>query len=122
KVESGTPAWPSVAWELALLEKARHPALPAVIETFADGQYEYLVEEVPQGSLIWDLWTPENEASARYTWLKQLAEGLHALHQAGAIVEGLRPDLVTITDAGQAMLNDLSDLLPLPVPTGTPLK
>ncbi len=122
KVEASGPAWPSVGWELALLEKVSHPALPAVIETFADGQYEYLVEEVPQGSLIWDLWTPENEASARYTWLEQIAEGLHALHQAGAIVEGIRPDIVTITDAGQAMLNDLTDLLPLPVPPGTPLK
>jgi protein phosphatase len=122
KVEGGGPTWPSVAWELALLEKAQHPALPAVLETFADGQYEYLIEEAPQGSLIWDLWTPENEASARYTWLKQIAEGLQALHKAGAIVEGIRPDLITVTDAGQAMLNDLSDLLPLPIPPGTQMR
>src|SRR5207245_538344 len=50
-----TPAaapWPSVGWELALLEKASHPALPGVIETFADGSNEYLIEEVPQGSLL----------------------------------------------------------------------
>ena len=48
----------------------------------------------PQGSSLWDAWDePEADAAIRYGWLQQIAEGLHALHQAGAILEGVRPDL-----------------------------
>ena len=117
------PVWPSVAWELALLEKARHPALPAILDNFADGTHDYLIEEAPQGRILWDAWDdPDNDTAVRYGWLKQVAEGLDALHKAGAIIEGIRPDIVTVTDAGQAMLSDLTDLLPLPVPPGTPVR
>src|SRR5262249_20704475 len=72
---------------------------------------------------LWDAWDdPDEDAARRYGWLVQVAQGLQALHEAGAIVEGLRPDLVTVTPAGQAMLADLSDLLPLPVPPDAPLR
>ena len=47
--------------------------------------------------------------------LAELAEGLKKLHAAGAIIEGLRPDIVVVSAAGQAGLTDLSDLLPIPV-------
>ena len=40
----------------------------------------------------------------------------------GAILEGVRPDLVVISDAGQAVLADLADLLPLPMPPSPPLR
>jgi protein phosphatase len=123
KIESGGSVWPSVGWELALLEKAKHPAVPGIIESFADGTYEYLVADCPQGRILWDAWDdPDIDAGVRYGWLVQVAQGLQALHQAGAIIEGIRPDLITITDAGQAIISDLSDLLPLPIPAGTPLR
>ena len=32
------------------------PALPAELDYFTDGGYEYLVEEVPSGQLLWDGW------------------------------------------------------------------
>jgi protein phosphatase len=44
------------------------------------------------------------------------------LHQAGAIIEGLRPELITVSAAGKAVITDLSDLLPLPVPDSAPIK
>jgi protein phosphatase len=115
--------WPGVAWEASLLTAAAHPALPAFVDAFVDSNFEYLIEEQPQGRVLWDAWDdPGADAQARYTWLIQIAEGLQALHRAGAIVEGLRPDSIIVTPSGRAMLADLSDLLPLPVPAGTPLR
>ena len=49
--------WPSIAWEQSLLESARHPALPTVIDSFVEEKYEYLVEEIPAGQGLWDVWT-----------------------------------------------------------------
>jgi len=116
-------AWPSIAWEREFLEKANHPALPRIIENFVEGDQEYLIEEAPEGRLLWDAWDdPDADARARYGWLRQLAEGLQAVHKAGAICESLRPDIVTVTASGQAMLADLGELLPLPVPPGTPIR
>jgi serine/threonine protein phosphatase PrpC len=111
------PAWPSVAWERNLLEIAQYPALPAVLDTFTEDGYEYLVEELPTGQSLWDAWDdPEAPAARRYGLLKQVAEALFHLHQGSAILEGLRPDLVVVTPDGRARLTDLSDLLPLPLP------
>ena len=50
-VSGTTPGWPSVGWEQALLERVNHPALPAVVESFVEGQHEYLIEETPQGDV-----------------------------------------------------------------------
>ena len=119
----GPLAWPSVTWEHSLLTTANHPGLPRVVETFVEDNTEYLIEEVPEGQLLWDAWDdPNADASVRYGWLKQLAEALRALHDAGAICESLRPDIVMITPAGQAVLADLSDLLPIPLPPGTAVR
>jgi len=114
-------AWPSLAWEQALLENAKHPSLPIVIDSFVEEKYEYLVEEIPAGQGLWDVWT-ESDAATRYGYLKQIAEGLAALHDAGAIVEGLKPELVTVSDKGKAVLWDLSDVLPMPVPAHAPIQ
>jgi protein phosphatase len=124
QVEMGqAPPWPSVAWEQALLTKLNHPGLPKIVDSFIDGNTEYLIEEQPQGQGLWDAWDdPTADASVRYGWLKQLAETLHALHQAGAICESLRPEVVAITPQGHATLTDLGDLLPIPIPPGTTVR
>ena len=114
--------WPGIGWEKALLDKAQHPALPVVVDHFMENNHEYLIESA-DGRSLWDAWDePEANAELRYGWLKQLAEGLHALHQAGAIVEGLRPDIVMVNSANQAVLSDLSDLLPIPLPADPPIR
>ncbi len=115
--------WPSVAWEKEILAKAACPSLPVVLDYFMEGNSEYLIEQAPEGRGLWDAWDdPEANADIRYGWLQQMAEGLHALHQAGAILEGARPDLVTITNTGQAVIGDLSDLLPLPLAESPPIR
>jgi PPM family protein phosphatase len=114
-VEQGD--WPSLTWEKNLLESAKHPALPAVIESFKENGVEFLVEELPQGKSLWDAWDePGTDANIRYTWLMQIAEGMHALHKAGGLIEGIRPELVVVNSSGQAVIADLSELLPLPLP------
>jgi protein phosphatase len=117
------PAWPGIAWERALLEKVAHPSLPRVLDSFAEGGFEYLVEELPTGQSLWDAWDDfEATADQRFGWLTQVAEALHGLHQRGAILEALRPDIVVVTSAGRARFTDLTDLLPLPLPPNPPIR
>jgi protein phosphatase len=117
------PTWPSVAWERNLLEVAHHSSLPAVLETFTEDGYEYLVEELPTGQSLWDAWDdPDAPAVRRFGLLKLVAEALHHLHQGGAVLEGLRPDIVAVRADGTARLTDLSDLLPLPVPPNAAIR
>jgi serine/threonine protein phosphatase PrpC len=117
------PQWPSPTWEEKLLDSAGHPALPAVLDSFAADGYEYLIEELPTGQLLWDAWDdPEASAEKRFGLLRQVAEALQALHQAGAMLEGLRPDIVVVSEEGRARITDLADLLPLLVPPGAPIR
>jgi serine/threonine protein phosphatase PrpC len=117
------PAFPSPAWEEFVLGEAGHPFLPQIVDSFADAGFEYLVEEVPVGCSLWDAWDePDSTMEARFTWLKHVAEQLRALHQAGAMPESLRPDMVVVTSDGRARLADLSDLLPLPLPLDAPIR
>jgi serine/threonine protein phosphatase PrpC len=120
---SDSRQWPSVAWEDTVLTHAQHPALPAVLDRFVEGEWEYLIEEEPSGRLLWDAWDdPEATAVLRFGWLRQVAEALDRLHQAGALLEGLRPDILAVTADGQVRLNDVADLLPLPLPPDPPLR
>jgi len=116
-------AWPSLGWEANLLEDAKHPALPRILDRFVENGQEYLIEEVPAGELLWNAWDdPEKRAADRYTWLKQVAEALREIHKCNAIIEGLRPDIITVREDGQAVINDLTDLLPLPLPPSPPIR
>jgi len=116
-------AWPSIAWEKALLEKANHVSLPKVVDQFTEGNTEYLVLESPVGAILWDAWDdPDATSATRYGWLQKIAAGLEALHQAGAIFEGIRPDVLVIGELSEPRFVDLSDLLPIPVPPGAPIK
>jgi serine/threonine protein phosphatase PrpC len=118
----GGAAWPSLAWERNLLEP-EHPALPRILDAFAEAGFDYLIEEIPQGRLLWDAWDePEADALMRYGWLRQIAEALTQLHQGSAVLEGLRPDHVIVSDSGQARIADLSGLLPVPVPPDVPVR
>ena len=122
-VLSGQPAWPTIGWERRLLRTLESPALPAERAYFADEGHEYLVEEVPTGQLLWDAWDdPDSDSGRKFGYLAEVAEIAHQLHQRGAMLEGLRPDVVVIDDAGHARFTDLGDLLPLPVPPGAPIR
>jgi protein phosphatase len=122
-VPAGAAVWPSPMWEKELLGKAVCPSLPAVLDYFVEEDTEYLILEAPQGRVLWDAWDdPEANSDVRYGWMQQVAEGLQALHAAGAVLEGVRPELITVTASGQAVIADLSDLLPLPLPQSPPIR
>lgn len=118
-VEGAT--FPGARWEKSVLDKVDHPAIARVVDHFIEGDFEYVIEEAPQGTLIWDAWW-DGDTGTRYGWLIQIAEGLHALHKAGAMIEAIRPDIVSVTDDGQAVITDLTDLLPLPLPRDIPVR
>ena len=58
----------------------------------------------------------------RFAWLVQLAEAVERLHSAGALLEGLRPEMVVVSPGGSCILADLGGLLPLPLPGDVPLR
>jgi len=119
----GPESWPSLTWEKNLLEKAKHPSLPAVLDYFQENNFEFLVEESPQGRSLWEAWDePESAANVRYGWLMQIAEAMQTLQKAGGLIEGIRPDFIVVTPKGQATIVDLSELLPLPIPSNPPIK
>lgn len=116
------PAWPSLTWERGLLG-LEHPGLPHRVAEFIENGCEYLVEEIPTGMSLWDAWDdPEQTSAQKFGYLVQVAETLHALHQYHALVEGLRPDIVVVTPEGKARITDLTDLLPLPLVEGAPIR
>jgi serine/threonine protein phosphatase PrpC len=116
------PVWPTLAWERTLLEHVATPSLPAVVDDFVEGGFEYLVEEVPAGQSLWDVWDdPDGTCETRFLALRQVAEAMHALHEHGAMLEAIRPHIVVVQD-GQAKITDLADLLPLPVPADAPIR
>jgi serine/threonine protein phosphatase PrpC len=115
--------WPGPVWEAWILEHSNHPSLPAVLDAFSEGGFDYLVEEVPTGRPLWDAWDdPGSTNEERYGWLKHVAEALASIHRYGVILEGLRPDIVVVAESGMARLIDLVDLLPLPLPPNAPIR
>jgi serine/threonine protein phosphatase PrpC len=117
------PAWPSVGWEETVLGALESPGLPALLASFAEGGCDYLVEEQPAGRSLWDAWDdPETTNAQRFTWLAEVAETLHGLHQCKAMLEGIRPDVIVVAPEGRARIADLADLLPIPVPPDAPLR
>jgi serine/threonine protein phosphatase PrpC len=117
------PMWPSLEWEQKLLSTLEHPGLPAVRDRFTEGEFDYLVEEVPAGRSLWDAWDdPEADSAQRFGYLAEAAEILHRLHQCNVIVEGIRPEIIVLAPDGYIRLSDLSDLLPIPLPADVPLR
>jgi serine/threonine protein phosphatase PrpC len=123
EVVSDKPVWPSLDWEQRLLSALEHRGVPAIVDRFREGDFDYLVEEVPAGRLLWDAWDdPDSNSAQRFGYLVEVAEILKCLHQCNAIVEGLRPELIVIAADGRARLSDVGDLLPLPLPNDLPLR
>ncbi|HMP04210.1 MAG TPA: protein phosphatase 2C domain-containing protein [Gemmatales bacterium] len=123
KGSGGVVCWPSLAWLHAIHSDSQHPAMPRIRAEVVAEESGLLVYEIPVGRTLWDAWDdPDTTMAQRCSWLIELAEMLHLLHQAGAVFEGFRPELLVVEDSGQVRVVDATDLLPLPLPTGIPVE
>lgn len=119
----GTREWPGIEWEQNVLLRAAHLSLPRLIDSFTEEGVAYLVEEVPFGSSLWDEWDCVGVTNReRFTWMIQIAQAIDRLHFAGAMLESLRPEMIVVSSNGIAILADLSELLPIPLPGNVPLR
>jgi protein phosphatase len=109
--------WPSLNWEVEIRARLQVPGLPRIIERISSECADYLVLELPEGPNLWDAWDdPGLSTCDKFTWLIHLAELLTDLHNAGVILESLRPDQVILTADGHVLLADFGSLLPLTLP------
>ncbi|VTS01984.1 protein kinase domain-containing protein [Tuwongella immobilis] len=113
--------WPHPDWERAILDQSPHRQLPGVIDSFTEGEFVYLVEEYPTGRPLLEAWHhPESSSNERFTWLLQLASAIRYLHRNGLLAQGIRPEWVVIAADGRAVIREIADFLPLPLPRQLP--
>ena len=116
------PLWPINQWLKANLSCSSHLSLPRFLDSFSEGNNDYVILELPEGERLSDAWKDMSTSwKNRIQWIKQIAGLLTKLHRAGAFLRELRPEKIVISAMGQAILRDLNDLLPLPVPTALEL-
>ncbi|MFL5330447.1 MAG: protein phosphatase 2C domain-containing protein [Gemmataceae bacterium] len=114
--------WPSLAWEERVRERCQHSGMPRIVGRVTSECARYLILEIPEGPHLWDAWDDAGVTIGdKFGWLIQLADLLYELHQAGAILEGLRPDQVILTEDGRVVLQDNGGLVPFPLPAGAPI-
>ncbi len=113
--------WPSAKWLYDLTTKLS-AQLPTVLEYSEEDAEQILVIRPPAGQVLWDAWDQTPSLAHRFRWLREIAELLQHLHQHRVIMEALRPEMFVVTDAGHIALADLSELLPLPVPSTAQMK
>lgn len=115
--------WPNLGWLRSTLDSAGSPGLPKVIFGGLENSVNYLVLEVPSGKDLWQVWDDENEnASVRFNYLQDLARVLMSLHGVGAFLEFVRPESVVVSSDGKLKLKDVLEILPLPLPPGSPVR
>jgi len=113
--------WPGARWLHQII--TRLPGkLPHVREYTVEGAEEILVIDPPAGTVLWDAWDQTGSLSDRFRWLGEVAELLQDLHQHQVIVESLRPEMFIIGPDGHVAMGDLTELLPVPVPTTAQMK
>lgn len=113
--------WPHPDWFQAALAQGPNRALPAVLDRFESGGYSYLVEEYPAGRPLMEAWiAPETTRAERFAWLIQIATAVKHLHRHACLAQGLRPEWVVVAADGRAVIRELTDLLPFPVPKAFP--
>src|SRR5947209_4612037 len=114
-VEPAPPsaAWSATGWEEQLRFRLNGPGLTPIRDRFVEDGKTHLVFDNAPGASLWDVWDdPAAGADVKYGALGRLAELLRKLHQAGAVLEGLRPEQVRICPDGRLALDPTVVLLP----------
>jgi serine/threonine protein phosphatase PrpC len=107
--------WPGTGWEEQLRARTGGKGLAAIRERYVDGNGRVnLVCDAAPRATLWDVWDdPGAGPEVKFGTLGRLAELLRALHQAGAVLEGLRPEQVRICPDGRLAIDPTVVLLPL---------
>lgn len=94
--------------EAQLASRARSPHLVEVLDFQVEGDAPFLVYEFIPGRDLRDvLKTSEAPISTRVRWLREILQGLLALHQIGIVHRDLKPENVLIHEDGRALVADL---------------
>ncbi|HQR08821.1 MAG TPA: protein phosphatase 2C domain-containing protein [Gemmatales bacterium] len=113
--------WPGARWLHQIITRMGDK-LPAIREYTVEGAEEILVLDPPTGTLLWDAWDQAPSLSDRFRWLSEVAELLQELHRHEVIVEALRPEMFIVKPDSHVAMTDLTELLPLPVPSSAQMK
>jgi serine/threonine protein phosphatase PrpC len=113
--------WPGAKWVYRIIQKLPDK-LPQVREYTEEGPSEILVLDKPNGMSLWDAWDHAATLSDRFRWMREIAELLRDLHQFNVVMEALRPEMFVVDTEGHVRINDLSEMLPLPVPSTAQMK
>lgn len=103
---------PRLEREAELLQRMQHPALPR-FEDFGlwrsarGDDHPYVVMEYVEGSILYE-WGRKEERTSRDVLevLAQVAQGLAAVHAAGAVHRDVKGDNIRVTPSGRAVLVD----------------
>ena len=90
--------FPGLMWEKTLLEKVKHPGLPAVSATTSSRTTPNISSRKRRRAEVCGTpgTTRHAVANVRYGWLQQVTEPLHRPHHAGAILEAIQPDAIVV--------------------------
>ncbi len=117
----GSPVRAMLETEAAVGSVISHPHVVPVLAWQTDGPTPYLVMPFLSGITL----RRQLEASVTLPlrmaiwWMRQTAEALLALHDAGWIHGDVKPENVMLNQAGHATLIDLGFVRPIDAPTGT---
>lgn len=111
--------WPNIGWLRSTLDGADNAVLPRVIASGKDEGDIYLVLEKPQGKNLWEIWDDEKYSlREKFGFLQELARALISLHSCNAFLEFIRPESVVFGEDDKIRIQDVLELLPLPLPPG----
>jgi serine/threonine protein phosphatase PrpC len=106
--------WPGTGWEEQLRDRLDGSGVAAIRARYIKDLRIHLVFDTVPGATLWDVWDdPAAGPAVRFGALGRLAELLRGLHQAGAVLESLRPEQVRIDADGRLSLDPSVVLLPL---------
>jgi len=108
--DSGTRDLSQFKQEFRALAELSHPNLVTLYEVMSHGSEWFFTMERVEGKTFYDCLCPDRQPPEDYgpvrALLRQLAEGLWALHQTGRVHQDLKPSHVRIDPSGRLVFLD----------------
>ncbi len=93
--------------EVAALQKVTHPAIARVLDAEADADDAFIVTELVDGPSLEDevMGGGPLDADDLYELAAQLAEALHAVHDAGLLHRDVKPSNILVAENGPVLID-----------------